>query len=498
MAKKHFLIFDLGASGGRALVAHFDKGRYELDEVHRFENKPVYATGTWYWDLLRLFSEVKSGVTKAVHTYGDISSIAIDTWGVDFGFIDGNGKVLSNPVCYRDERGNGLMPEVLEIIPEKELFSRTGIFILSISSIFHLYGMKKDGCGALKEAARFLMMPDLLNYLLTGSANNEYTTATTTVLYNQMDRRWAFDIMDKLGLPQHIFAETVLPGAVTDPIQKSISGELGVPPIPVIMPASHDTASVEVGVPVTGPKENWAFLNVGTWAVAGMETEKPIISDEVFTSGFGNEGSATGGSFLACNINGLFVIQQCRERWMAERGSAISWDEIVEGSLTAPALQSLLDVDDSVFSQQQADMPETITEYLGTKGQMPASGIPGIARCLYESLVLKFRYRIEQLGRLTGVEIAVIHMVGGGTQNKRLCQWTTDATGIRVVAGPVETTAAGNLLVQLMSCGEVETVEEGRLIIAGSSQLHEYDPSDRQPWDDAYSRYIRLFHNRHS
>ena len=492
MGMKNFLIFDLGASRGRAVVARFDGKRFELDEVHRFENGPVYATGTWFWDILRLFSEVKTGIVKAAGKYDDITSIGIDTWGVDFGLIDKNGMLLSNPVCYRNERGNSLMPEVLKIISKYELFAQTGIFIISISSLFHLYAMKKDRFTPLEQAAGFLMIPDLLAYLLTGNPVNEYTTATTTVIFNQVEKRWAHEVLDTLDLPTNIFTDPIFPGTGIGAIKEDIRGELGVPPIHVVAPASHDTASVEAGVPAISSGESWAFLSVGTWAVAGMETVTPVISREVFATGFGNEGSATGGSFLACNINGLFIIQQCRARWAADQKRAIPWNEIAMDSLAAPALQYFIDVDDPAFSQPFVDMPEKITEYLGKSGQIPANEMSGLARCIYESLVMKFRYRLEQLTALTGKSITVIHMVGGGSQHKGLCQWTADATGISVLAGPVEATVAGNLIVQLMSCGEIDSINDGRRIVGDSSLAREYPPASRQPWDDAYARYRRL------
>ena len=492
MRAKHYLVFDLGASNGRAVAAHFDGSRIELEEVHRFDNRPVYATGTWFWDALRLFSEIKLGIQKAVKLYPRIESMGIDTWGVDFGFLDAKGQLLGNPVHYRNERGNGLTGEVFKIIPPYELFCLSGIFLISIMSVFHMYGMKLDGYSPLVHGRRFLMMPDLFHYLLTGEAVNEYANATTTVMYNQTEKRWEPRILDPLGIPQHLFAEPVLPGTCIGALQESVCKELEVPAIPVVVPATHDSASAEAGIPVTDTSKRWAWLSLGTWGVTGMQTDRPVVSKEVFEAGYGNEGDSQGGSFLACNVNALFVLQQCRQKWIKDAGKEISWDEVVQASLAAASGVAHIDVDQPRFGQPQPDMPGVIAEYCKETGQKVPESLGEVARCVYESLALKFGYRFRQLQEFTGQPLERLHLVGGGTQCAPLCQWTADATGLPVAAGPVETSAAGNLIMQIKGTGEIASLAEGREIIRRSSQVLEYEPRDRDRWQEAGRRYLEL------
>ena len=488
---RNYLVFDLGASNGRAVVASYDGSRFTLEVVHRFDNRPVCATGVLYWDLLRLYSELRIGIQKAQKAYPDITSLGVDTWGVDYGFIDGAGRLLGNPVHYRDERRNAVADEVYSLMPRFELFRLSGAPILSIMSIFNLYAMKKDGAPELAAGKRFLMMSDLFHYLLSGEAVNEYAGASTTAGFSMIHGAWEARILDSLGIRAELFAPPVLPGTTIGSIRKGVCRELEVSPIPVVVPATHDTASAEAGIPVGPGARNWAFISLGTWGVVGMETDRPVISEAVFEAGWGNEGGAEGKTFLAVNVTGLWIVQQCREKWTKERGAELSWDEIVKMSLAAPPLQSFIDVDDPSFAPVHPDAPALIAEYCRAHGMKPPSGVGETARCVFESLALKLRFRLEQLQRIAGTRIEVVHVVGGGTQNTALCQWTADAGGIPMIAGPVETTVAGNLIMQLKGSGEIAGLSEGRQIVARSSELREYQPADRDAWDAAYARYLR-------
>ncbi len=492
MADKHYLIFDLGASNGRVLVAHFDGNVFTMEEIHRFENRPVRAEETLYWDVLRLYSEVQEGLQTAVSRFKDIESLGIDTWGVDFGFIDRSGRLICNPVHYRNERRNLIAPELFEIIPEEEIFRLTGMFTISIMGVFHMYALVKDDAIEIRNAHKYLMVPDIFNYFLTGEVANEYTNATTSVMYNQRERKWEKKILDMLGVPPHIFSEAVLPGTRIGKVRKSVCAELGAPSLPVIVPATHDTASAEAGIPVKDVDRGWAWLSMGTWIVSGMKTAHPILDTGALHGGFGNEGDSEGRSFLARNLTGLWIAQQCRDKWMRDAGRKITWEEIVAASEQARTFGAFIDVDDPGFGQVQVDMPGLVGEYCTKTGQRAPRGMAEVARSVYESLVMKFRRSFEEMMRLTGKRIELLHLVGGGSNHRLLCQWTSDCMRVPVIAGPSETTAVGNLLMQLKGTGEIHSLEEGRDIAIRSSRLKYYEPKDGAKWDEAYERYTGL------
>ena len=492
MARKHFLIFDLGASNGRATVAAFDGSRAELEVTYRFENGPVNAAGTLYWDILRLFSELKLGLQASLRRYPDIVSMAIDTWGCDFGFIDKNGKLLGSPVTYRDQPRHDRSKLLYQTLPRRELFELCAGSTIEIMGLYQLFSYKCDDAPELREGHRLLMIPDLLNYLLTGRACNEFTDATMALLCDQRNRTWERRILSRLGIPDSFLGDIIFPGDAVGPVRSQVCEELGIRPLPVIAPASHDTASAVTGLPVTDTKRSWAFISTGTWSIAGVETARPIVTDTAFECGYGNNAIADGRNMMVNYITGLWLIQQCRERWVKEAGRDVSWDEIVRESERAGPTKAYIDVDDPALGAPSPDMPGAVIEACRRSGQKLERSVGAVARCAYESLVLKYRENLEMLERITGKKLEVLHLVGGGVQNRTLCQWTADAMGIPVVAGPIETTSVGNLLMQLKRAGEISTLEQGREISLRSSTTTRYEPGARGAWDDAVDRYRAL------
>jgi rhamnulokinase len=492
MVSKNYLIFDFGASSGRAIVAQFDGSKFTLEETHRFENRPVNTAGTLYWDILRLYSELKEGISASVKIFKNIESLGVDTWGVDFGLLDKNGRMLSNPHHYRDEARTDISSEVYKDFSREKLFELTGGLVLEIMSVFHLYNLKINYDVELLNAKKLLMMPDLFNYFLTGNTFNEFTEATTTVIYDQKNKKWSEPILAKLGLTKDIFSEIILPGSKVGNLQKSVLSELEISNIPVIAPATHDSASAETGIPVFDVNKNWEFVSMGTWLVQGVETTEPVMDLEAFKSGYGNEGGCEGRNLFVKNINGLWIIQQCMAKWRRDKGENISWSEIdLIYPLTKP-FNSMINVDDPVFLPPSADMSKVIGGYCRERGQNIPEGIGEVSRCFYESLVLKIRYNAQQIEKLTGKKTELMHLVGGGTNNKLICQWVSDALGVPVAAGPTETTAVGNLLMQLKGTGEIKDVNEGRIICRNSSNVLLYEPGNKAPWDDAYEKYLKI------
>ncbi len=492
MSYHYYIVFDIGASNGRAVIAKFNGSKFDIEIIHKFKNRPVYATGTLYWDILSLYSEIKIGIQSSVKKYKNITSLGVDTWGGDFGFISKDGKLISNPVHYRDKERNSVTDKFYEIIPKTELYSLTGGLLLSAVSVFHLFSLKIRNAPELINAHKFLMMPDIFNYFLTGKIYNEFTNATTTTMYNLKEKKWDNKILNKLGISKDIFAKMIMPGRKIGNISKDVCTELEIKSIPVIAPATHDTASAVVGIPVTGINKNWAFISIGTWCVIGKETKDPLINEDSMEAGYANEGGVGGCNLFYKNIIGLWIIEKCREKWFKSKDNDISWDEIIKLSSTSKPFKSFINVDDPIFFQPQLDMPQTIREYCKKKGQNIPESIGDISRCIYESLALRVRFNLNFLEKLTREKIELLYIVGGGTKNSMLCQWTSNATGIPVIAGPTEATAIGNLLMQLKNTREIKNLEEGRKITYESSDICHYEPKNKEEWDEKYNNYLNI------
>lgn len=486
-----FLIFDLGAGSGRAILGTLENDKLSFEEIHRFDNRPVIAAGELYWDVLRLYSEIKAGIELS-KKYGKVRSIGIDTWGCDFGLIDKNGRLIGNPVHYRDRKRHERADKLHKLLPEKDLFMMSGGPQDKIMGIYQLFSLKYEDAVEYKNAAKFLMIPDIFNYFLTGEVVNEFTNATMTLMVDLQKRQWNKEIFDVFGFDERIFTPLSEAGKTIGVLRDSVCAELEIDPIPVVLVPTHDTAGAVAGIPTTDSSKNWGFGILGTWCMSGVETAAPVINEAVLKTGFGNEGGVEGKNMLLKNITGMWIIQNCREKWMKDQQSDVSWDDINDAVRQAEELNSFIDVDEERFGKVQPDMPGTIAAYCQETGQNVPSTMGEIARCFYESLVLKFKKNFSTLQELTGEKLEVVHLIGGGVKNTLFCQWMADALGVTVVAGPVETTSVGNIIFQLKACGLINNVQEGRQLCSNSFELQTYQPSDTAKWEEKYAKYLKL------
>ncbi|MHB8627857.1 MAG: rhamnulokinase [Aggregatilineales bacterium] len=463
---------DIGAESGRALAVAFDGQRLRTEEVHRFPNVPARVRGTLHWDILRLWNDVQTGIGKAM-ARGTVDSIGLDTWAIDFGLLDQRGRLLGNPVHYRDARTDSLIEYVFERIPRAEVFAQTGIQILPFNTLYQLASLVKNQDPALGIAARFVTVPDLLYFWLTGVPVNEYTNATTTQCYNVRSGGWAVDLMDQLGIPTRIFPAVSAPGQL---LGKTESG------VPVTLTPHHDTACAVIGVPMRG--EQAAYLSSGTWSLLGLELNAPVVNAEALAANVTNEGGYGGTIRLLKNIMGLWLIQEARRTWAAS-GQEYTYEQLAQLAEAAEPFAALIDPDDPLFLSP-GDIPARIRDFCARTGQAPPESVGAIARCIFESLALKYRFVLDQLKALTGRTVETLHVVGGGAQNTLLCQMTANAIGIPVIAGPNEATALGNAVVQLIALGELGSVAEARTLIWESSALISYGPKESPGWGAAY------------
>ncbi len=484
---KKVLAFDLGASSGRGIIATLDGGKITLEEIHRFPNNGVNVRGTFYWDILYLFDQIKQGIVKA-RLAGGFDSIGIDTWGVDFGLVDENGDLIGNPVHYRDARTDNIPEEVFELISKDELYGKTGIQILNFNTIFQLYYLAKYKPDLLKRASKFIFIPDLLNYFLTGVQKSEYTIASTSQMLNPSERTWDKELLSSLNIPTDILCDIIETGEVLGKLSPDICSELGVDSVDVIAVGGHDTASAVVSVPTTA--DDFVYISCGTWSLFGTELSKPLISSEGLKASYTNEGGYGGTIRYLTNIMGLWLIQEARRTWQKE-GHDLSFGELAELAAEAEPLRCFVDPDYGEFGKP-GNMPAKIQQYCKRTGQYVPQTIGEIARCIYESLALKYRHAFINLGKLTGKSFSGIHIVGGGTNASILCQMTASACNTSVSAGPVEATALGNVAVQFMASGDISGIKEARSIIRDSFDIKTYAPEDTALWDAAYERFLEI------
>lgn len=481
------LAIDLGASSGRAILCSFDGKKIELNEVHRFDNNSIQVNGTLFWDTSHLMEEIIQGILNA-HKVCDFMSLGVDTWGVDFGLVSSAKKLIEPPVHYRDNRTRGMVEKVFETIDAKELYAKTGNQIMNINTLFQLMSLKEKRTSLLNEADNFLLMPDLFGYLLTGKKVAEVSIASTTQLLQPLTKQWNMELIQSLGLPDRLFPELVKSGTVLGQLSEEVCKELAIAPKKVISVAGHDTACAVAAVPAN--EKDFIFISCGTWSLLGTELDKPILTEKSSRYNLTNEvGYGDTTEFLS-NIIGLWLIQETRRQFNRE-GKNYSYGDMEELALMCEPFAYFIDPDNEAFVPP-GDIPGRIKEYCKATGQGEPASDGEIIRCIYDSLAMKYNYAYQRICDCTGKEYNTIHMVGGGSKDKFLCQLTANATGCEVLAGPVEATAFGNAAIQLMTLGLIPDIESARQIIKNSFTPVRYFPVEQQLYKEHYQKFKEL------
>ena len=487
-----YVAVDIGAESGRVIAGTLAGGRVALEELHRFANVPVRTPDGLHWDLLRLYREVLTGLSAVSASHGPaLSGMGVDTWGVDFGLLDSAGRLLGNPYHYRDARTDGVREEIAHVVPATEQYARTGIAQLPINTIYQLAAQARSGDRSLELADALLMIPDLLHYWLTGERAAEYTEATTTGALG-VEGAWATDLLARLGVPAHMLLPPVQPGTTLGPLHPLARAECGLGAVPVILPATHDTASAVVATPAATRPEGaagrttHAYISSGTWSLLGIEIDTPILGDEARRAGFTNEGGLGGIRRFQKNIMGLWLVQECRRAW-ARAGTEWGYEELTMRAAAIPSPGTVIDANDPAFLHP-AEMPAAILAHLMRTNQGTIDDPIALVRAILEGLALAYRAGIEDLEHLSGRHIDVLHVLGGGARNGLLCQLAADACHRPVLAGPVEATALGNVLVQAIGSGELRDLQEARAVARASAQIIIYEPRALVDWDERRER----------
>ena len=488
MKRTDFLAFDLGAESGRTILGRLERGRIVTRELTRFPNGPVRVLGHLHWNIYSLFEEVKKGMTAGLaEAGGQPESLAVDAWGVDFGLLGPDGTILGLPYAYRDRRTQGAMEEFFGRFPRAEVYERTGIQFLPFNTLFQLFAAIKKDPGLIERAGALLFIPDLFSYLLTGQKVNEFTIASTSQFLDPRTRTWDEDLLAALGAPPRLMQKIVPPGTPLGALDPFVSQETGLKDTQVVATASHDTAAAIAAVPASG--ESWAYISSGTWSLMGVELESPLINSTVLASNFTNEGGLGGRTRFLKNIAGLWLLQQCRREWSPDR--ALGYDELTRLAGEASPFGAFIDPDCPDFLNPPS-MVEAIRAFCRRTGQKPPLSMSATARCILESLALKYRWTLEELRCLTGKSIDRIHVIGGGSRNERLCQFTADATQLAVFSGPSEATAIGNILVQALATGRLGSVAEIRMVVRSSVDVRAFEPGRAAEWEEAYGRFCQV------
>jgi rhamnulokinase len=487
-AARKLLAFDLGAESGRGVLGRFDGQKLELEVVHRFPNNPVRLPDALHWDVLSLYHEMLQTLRLCAAQHGSLDSLGVDTWGVDFALLGRGNTLLGNPRHYRDPHTEGIMEATFQRVPRAELFGATGLQFMRFNTLFQLLALQRDRSPLLDVAESLLMMADLFHWFFTGVKVVEYTNASTSQMLDPRTRGWAFELVRRLGLPEKILGTIVPPGTVLGPLRTAVATETGLPPCPVIAPATHDTGSAIAAVPAgTG---TWAYISSGTWSLMGVELPEPLVNDKALAINFTNEGGVNNTVRLLKNIMGLWLVQECRRAW--ERAHRVyGYEELVRLASDAKPFVSLVNPDHDSFILP-ASMPEALAAFCRRTGQPAPETVGATVRCALESLALRYRWVLERLEELTGKRLDVIHVVGGGSQNELLCQLTADACNRPVLAGPVEATAIGNLLVQAIGLKLLGSLADGREVVRRSFMVRTYEPREPAAWDEPYARFLKM------
>lgn len=484
---KKVLSFDFGASSGRAMLAEFDGEKINMQEIHRFSNDTVIVNGTMYWDILRLFFEIKTSITKATNM-GGFDAIGIDTWGVDFGLIDKRGKLIGNPVHYRDKRTEDIPEEVFKTVSKEEIYKHTGCQFMRINTLYQLMYLKYNEPEMLENAEKLLLIPDLFGYMLTGEMKAEASIVSTTNLFDPYKRDWDFALIEKLGLPKKLFPEVIKSGEVYGMLSDEICEELGCKKVPVIAVAEHDTASAVAATPATD--DGFVYISCGTWSLFGIENDEPLITDEIAKLNFTNEGGFKDTVRFLKNIMGLWLIQESRRQWKRE-GEDVGFDVLEKEALAAEPFKCFVDVDDASF-ESSGNLPKRVCEYCEKTGQYVPKTRGEIMRCIYQSIAMKYKYTFNSLNALNGNKYNSINMLGGGIKDTLLCKMTSAACNCEVKAGPTEATVMGNIGVVYYSLGEINDFADLRKVVSSSTDIKHYLPENADEWEEAYKTYLKV------
>lgn len=486
---RNYLAVDLGAESGRAIVGILDGSHLSLTETHRFPNGPVRLPDGLHWDALRLWSEIKAGIgISSTKFNGKLESIGLDTWGVDFALLDRQGALLSNPFHYRDERTDGMLEEAFRRMSRAEIFANTGIQFMQLNSLYQLLAMSRQESPLLEVAKAFVTIPDLFNFWLSGEITNEFTNATTTQCFDPRKRGWATPVLEAMNIPAHLFGPVTQSGTALGTLLPHIAEEIGAGGVRIVAPACHDTGSAVVAVPAH--KQDFAWISSGTWSIMGAEVSEPHVDEKALQYNFTNEGGVFGTWRLCKNIMGLWLVQECRRAWN-RHGQELSYDELTRLAGEAEPFLAVLDPDFEDFLHP-GDMPARIQNYCAETGQAVPQTRGQILRIALEGIALKYRWVLGRLEELTGKRLEPVHIIGGGTKNRLLNQLTADATCRRVVTGPIEATAIGNILMQALALEHLGSLAEARQVVRTSFTPEVYEPQSSADWDDAFARLHKV------